>query len=153
MPPMFFEDFEIGQSFTTKRRTITEADIVNFAGFSGDFNPLHMDEVFARSTPFGRRIAHGMAVLSISTGLGQSLGIFDGTIMAFLGLEWRFIKPVFIGDTIHGIQTVSEKRETSKPDRGIIIMEAKVVNQSGEVVQQGTRTVMIRKRILNEGSL
>jgi len=150
---MFFEDFEIGQSFTTKRRTITEADIVNFAGFSGDFNPLHMDEVFARSTPFGRRIAHGMAVLSISTGLGQSLGIFDGTIMAFLGLEWRFIKPVFIGDTIHGIQTVSEKRETSKPDRGIIIMEAKVVNQSGEVVQQGTRTVMIRKRILNEGSL
>ena len=146
MPPMYFEDFEIGQSFTTKRRTITEADIVNFAGFSGDYNPLHMDETFARTTPFGRRIAHGMGVLSIVTGLSQALGILEGTIMAFLGLEWSFVGPVFIGDTIHAVQTVAFMRETSKPDRGIITMDSEVVNQNGETVQKGKRTFLMRRR-------
>jgi acyl dehydratase len=146
MPARYFEDFEIGESFTTRRRTVTEADIVNFAGFSGDFNPIHMDETFARTTPFGRRIAHGMAVLSIATGLSQALGIFEGTLIAFLGLEWNFLKPVFIGDTIYGVQKIASKRETSKPDRGIVILEAEVLNQNGEVVQKGKRTVMMQRK-------
>ena len=147
MPAMFYEDFVAGQSFTTKGRTITEADIVNFAGFSGDFNPLHMDETFARATPFGRRVAHGMAVLSIATGLSQALGIFDGTLLAFLGLEWNFLKPVFIGDTVHAVQSVAALRETSKPGRGILTLAVDVVNQDGDVVQKGTRTVMVRRRV------
>ena len=105
-----------------------------------------MDEAFARTTPFGRRIAHGMAVLSIATGLSQALGIFEGTLIAFLGLEWNFLKPVFIGDTIHGVQTIAEKRETSKPDRGIVIIAAEVFNQNGEVVQKGKRTVMMMRK-------
>ena len=146
MSPMYFEDFAQDQTFITKARTITEADIVNFAGFSGDFNPIHMDDTFARGTPFKKRIAHGMAVLSISTGLSQSLGIFDGTVIAFLGLEWAFVKPVFIGDTIHLVQKVGNLRATSKPDRGVLTFESQVFNQNGDVVQKGTRTLMIRCR-------
>lgn len=146
MSPMYFEDFAQDQTFITKARTITEADIVNFAGFSGDFNPLHVDETFAQTTPFGKRIAHGMAILSISTGLSQGLGIFEGTVIAFLGLEWKFLKPVFIGDTIHLKQTVGSMRITSKSGRGILTFESDVINQNGQVVQQGKRTIMLRTR-------
>ena len=143
---LYFEEFEVGQLFKSRGRTVTEADIVNFAGLSGDYNPLHTDEEFAKKTIFGKRIAHGMLGLTISTGLSQRLGILDDTIMAFLGLEWNFKGPVFIGDTLCLEQTVKSKRETSKPDRGIIVFEAKLVNQKGEVVQEGTRTVMVRRK-------
>lgn len=146
MAAMFYEDFSEGQQFETAARTITEADIVNFAGISGDFNPLHMDETFASSTPFGRRIAHGLLVLSVSSGLNQGLGILTGTTMAFLGLEWRFVKPVFINDTVRLKLSVADLRETSKPDRGIITFDCEVVNQDGVVVQEGKRTLMVRRR-------
>lgn len=146
MAALYFDDLEVGRKFITKGRTITEADIVNFAGFSGDFNPIHMDREFARETTFGRRIAHGMAVLSISTGLSQSLGIFDGTVIAFLGLEWSFVKPVFIGDTITLRQSVKSMRKASKPGRGVIELESEVVNQNGDVVQKGVRTLMLKTR-------
>ncbi len=143
---MYFEELEVGQEFQSRGRTITEADVVNFAGLSGDFNPLHTDEEYAKKTIFGKRIAHGALALAISTGLSQSLGILDGTIMAFLGLEWNFHAPVFIGDTLHLDQVVKSKRETSKPDRGIIVFEARMVNQRDEVVQEGTRTIMVRRK-------
>jgi acyl dehydratase len=143
---MFFEEFEVGQVFKSRGRTVTEADIVNFAGLSGDYNPLHTDEEFAKKTIFGKRIAHGMLGLTISTGLSQRLGILDDTIMAFLGLEWSFRAPIFIGDTVHLEQTVKSKRETSKPDRGIIVFESKLINQNGESVQEGSRTVMVRRK-------
>jgi len=143
---LYFEEFEVGQLFKSRGRTVTEADIVNFAGLSGDYNPLHTDEEFAKKTIFGKRIAHGMLGLTISTGLSQRLGILDDTIMAFLGLEWNFKAPVFIGDTLYLEQTVKSKRETSKPDRGIIVFEAKLFNQKGEIVQEGTRSVMVRRK-------
>lgn len=146
MNPMFYEDFQIGQNFVTKKRTITEADIVNFAGFSGDFNPLHTDETFAKTTPFGKRIAHGMAVLSISTGLSQGLGIFEGTVIAFLGVDWSFVKPVFIGDTVYLKQNVESMRETSKPGMGIVTMYSEIINQNDQVVQKGKRTFMMRRK-------
>jgi len=146
MAAMFYEDFSEGQQFRTGARTITEADIVNFAGISGDFNPLHMDETFGKTTPFGRRIAHGLLVLSISSGLSQSMGILTGTTIAFLGLEWRFVKPVFINDTVRLNLSVADLRETSKPDRGIIVFDCEVVNQEGAVVQEGKRTLMVRRR-------
>jgi len=152
MAGLYYEDFTVGQKMVTKARTITEADIVNFAGFSGDFNALHIDETFAQKTPFGRRIAHGIAVLSITTGLSQALGIFEGTILAFLGLEWNFLKPVFIGDTIHAVQTVGTMRETKKPDRGIMILDCEVINQNGEVVHKGTRTLMMRRKPVEEST-
>ena len=142
----YFEDFSVGESFTTRARTITETDIVTFAGLSGDYNPLHTDEVFARETPFGRRIAHGLLGLSVQSGLSQGLGITEGTTLAFLGLTWNFKAPIFIGDTIHVVQSVDEKRKTSKPERGIIVFGCKVVNQHGETVQDGTKTLMIRRK-------
>jgi len=146
MQGRFFEDFAVGESFTTRARTITEADIVAFAGLSGDYNPLHTDEEFARTTPYGKRIAHGLLGLSVHSGLSQGLGITEGTTLAFLGLSWSFKAPIFIGDTLHVVQTVEEMRETSRPERGIIVFGCRVVNQRGEDVQTGTKTLMIRRR-------
>lgn len=147
MPGLYFEEFSTGDQFTTPRRTVTEADVVQFAGLSGDYNPIHTDEVFSAETPFGGRIAHGLLCLSIVTGLAARLGIHDGTTIAMLGIEeWRFLKPVMLGDTIHARLTIADKRETSKPDRGILIRGFEVVNQRGEVVQQGTIPLMVRRR-------
>jgi acyl dehydratase len=145
--PLYFEDFQVGQRFTTPARTVTEADIVNFAGVSGDFNPIHTDAEFARSTPFGVRIAHGLLVLSMLTGLRQRSGHFEGTIIAWLEIRnYRFLKPVFIGDTVHGETEILEKRETSRPDRGILVQKVRVLNQKGEVVQEGEFVTMVKRR-------
>lgn len=145
--PMYFEDFEVGQRFVTAGRTVTEADVVNFAGVSGDYNPIHTDAEFAKSTPFGQRIAHGLLVLSMLTGLRQRTGATDGTLIAWLEIRnYRFLKPVLIGDTVHGETEIVEKRETSKPDRGIVVQRVRVLNQRGEVVQEGEFVTMIRRR-------
>ncbi len=143
---LYYEDFREGDIYKSRGRTVTEADVVNFAGISGDFNPLHTDEEFARNTIFGKRIAHGMLGLTVSTGLSQSLGILDDTILAFLSLEWNFRAPVYIGDTLHLEQEVQSRRETSKPDRGLVVFAARLVNQSGETVQEGARTVLVRRK-------
>jgi acyl dehydratase len=145
--PLYFEDFQVGQRFTTPARTVTEADIVHFAGISGDYNPIHTDAEFARSTPFGVRIAHGLLVLSMLTGLRQRSGHFEGTIIAWLEIRnYRFLKPVFIGDTVHGETEILEKRETSRPDRGILVQKVRVLNQKGEVVQEGEFVTMVKRR-------
>jgi acyl dehydratase len=145
--PLYFEDFQVGQRFTTPARTVTEADIVHFAGISGDYNPIHTDAEFARSTPFGAPIAHGLLVLSMLTGLRQRSGHFEGTIIAWLEIRnYRFLKPVFIGDTIHGETEILEKRETSRPDRGILVQKVRVLNQKGEVVQEGEFVTMVKRR-------
>jgi acyl dehydratase len=148
MDQRYFEDFEPGQEFVTRSRTITEADVVAFAGLSGDFNPLHMDEEFAKQTVFGARIAHGLLGLSIASGLINQLGIGEGTVMAFLGLTWNFKGAIKFGDTITVRERVAEKRETSKKDRGILRMGISVVNQRGEVVQEGEHTLLIKRREL-----
>jgi len=142
---LFYEDINAGDTWVTPRRTITEADIVNFAGLSGDFNPLHTDQVHAENTMFGRRIAHGMLVFSIVMGLRQRGGQFDGTILAFLGINtWRFLKPVFIGDTIHAHTTIKDKRKSSNQDRGIMIQKIEVLNQKEEIAQEGEIAIMIQ---------
>jgi acyl dehydratase len=144
---LFFEDVEVGMRFESPARTITEADLVNFAGVSGDFNPLHTDEVFAATTPYGRRIAHGMLALSVVTGLRQRMGVFDGTLLGFLEIRsWRFRRPVFPGDTIRAVTSVAALRETSKPDRGVMIQGIEVLNQDGEVVQDGEFVTLMRRR-------
>lgn len=142
----YYEEFEPGMSFISKGRTITEADVVNFAGISGDFNPLHLDAQYAKSTIFGRRIVHGVLGIAIMVGMNQSLGITEETMHAFLGLEWDFIRPIFIGDTVHLEIAVDSKRETKKPDRGIVNFRCKLVNQHGEVVQEGLRKMMMKRR-------
>ncbi len=141
-----FEEFAPGESFETPRRTVTEADIVNFAGLSGDFNALHLDEEFARTTPYGKRIAHGMLVLSIVTGLSQQSGQFEGTVLGFLGLTGKFTGPTFAGDTLHAVFRVENAKATRKPDRGVVVFAITVVNQRGETVAETEWTVMMRRR-------
>ena len=145
--PHYYEHLKIGMRFPTPRRTITETDLVNFAGVSGDYNRLHTDEEFARTTIFGRRVAHGTLVLSISQGLRQRTGVFEGTLMALLEIRsWRFLKPVFIGDTV-GVETeVADLRETSQPDRGVVVQRVRIFNQRDEIVQEGELVSLIRRR-------
>ena len=142
----YFDDFKVGDEFVTPARTMTEADIVNFAGLSGDYNPVHTDEEYARNTPFKGRIAHGMLVLVIGTGLLARLGILDGTAVAFLGLTWRFIGPVKIGDTIKCKATVYEKKETKDSGRGVVSFGMAIVNQRDEVIEEGQVTMMLLRR-------
>jgi acyl dehydratase len=146
-PPLYFEDVEVGTTFTTLRRTITEADIVNFAGVSGDFNPLHMDAEFAKDSLFGQRVAHGVLVLGIATGLRQGIGLFDGTLMGLLELRtWRFLAPVFIGDTVRVETEIIELRPTSKPDRGVMTQRISVLKQDDTIVQQGELVALLKRR-------
>lgn len=142
----YFSDFETGQVFTTGRRTVTEADVVAFAGLSGDFNPLHTDQVFAEKTPFGQRIAHGMLSASISTGLAQTLGIFEGTTLALMEQVFRYKAPVFFGDTIHLRMTVAELKPSSKGGKGVVTFRSEVVKQDETVVVDGQWVVLMRDR-------
>ena len=151
MTAMYFEDFEVGATFSTTARTITESDVMSFAGLSGDFNPLHVDREFCKSGPFGEPIAHGLLVLSIASGLGVQTGIFTGTNLAFLGLEdWRFTGAVKFGDTIRMESTVLETRRTSKGDRGVVRIKQEIKNQDGEVVQTGVFVSLMAARTLGE---
>lgn len=149
---LYFEDLEVGTTYSSPRRTITEADVTAFAGLSGDFNPLHTDAIFAAETPFGRRIAHGLLGLSIATGLLSRLGIFDGTVIAFLEIRnWKFRAPIFFGDSIQVEMSVIDKRETSKADRGIVTRAIRILNQSRTVVQEGETVLMMKRRPGSEG--
>jgi acyl dehydratase len=147
MSPLYYEDVEVGSVFHTLRRTITEADLVNFAGVSGDFNPLHMDAEFAKESLFGQRVAHGILVLGIATGLRQGIGLFDGTLMGLLELrDWRFLAPVFIGDTVRVETEVVDLRPTSKPDRGVMTQRISVLKQDDTLVQQGELVALLRRK-------
>lgn len=147
MSGLYYEDFELGTRYISKGRTVTESDIVNFAGISGDYNPLHVDDQFAKNTIFGRRVAHGVLGIALMTGLNQSLGITTGTMHAFLGLEnWDFLHPIFIGDTLHLELEVASKRETKKSDRGIVNFTCELINQHGEVVQRGLRKMLMKQK-------
>ena len=148
MGALYFDDYHVGQEFITKARTVTEADVVNFAALSWDTNPLHTDVEFAKKSVFGERIAHGMLGIVIHAGLSQMLGIMEGTLLAFLGMTWQFHLPIKLGDTIHVVQRVREMREGAKTDRGVLTFEKELVNQRGEVVQTGTTTVLLKKRSL-----
>ena len=141
---MYFEEFEAGLEIRTGARTITEADIVNFAGLSGDFNFIHINAAAAADTPFGSRVAHGMLVASIATGLAVQQGFIDGTTLAFRDLTWKFTKPVFIGDTIHVQVRVVDTKAMARLGGGIVTFEARVVNQSNDVVHKGEWRMLIK---------
>jgi acyl dehydratase len=144
---LFFEDFVVGQVMETPRRTVTSTDIVNFACLSGDFNGVHTDFEYCKTTPYGEPIAHAPLVYAIMGGLQYASGINDGTLLGVLGIdEWRMTKPVKHGDTVHMRSTVASKRETSKPDRGIVSFKREFVNQHGDVVQHMTATFMYKRR-------
>lgn len=140
---MYYEDFEIGKAMPTPRRTVTQTDIVNYACLSGDFNPPHVDWEYCKTQPYGEPIAHGPLVFAIASGLGCQTGMNDGTVVAFLGLDnWRIHLPVKHGDTIHMVVTTTEKRPTSKGDRGIVTFRREIFNQRDEIVQSMETTSM-----------
>lgn len=148
---MYFDDFEVDQFWVSPRRTITEADIANFAGISGDFNPIHTDEEFARTTQFGGRIFHGPGVFAIATGLESRLGFKEGSAIAFVGMTWNMRNIVRAGDTIRVEETVKAvKASASKPDRGIVTFAVQVRNQRDEVCQDGDWVVMFSRRAAAE---
>jgi acyl dehydratase len=140
---LYFDELYEGQEWNSPRRTITEADIVMFAALTGDHNPVHTDEEFAKNTVFGGRILHGPAGFAIATGLESRLGIKEGTAIAFLGMTWDLRGPIKIGDTIHVNQKVGSKRETKKPGVGIVNFQVSLMNQRGESVQEGEWKVMM----------
>lgn len=142
----YFEEIQVGDEYVSPGRTVTEADIVAFAGLSGDYNVLHTDAEFMRTSIFGERIAHGLLGLAIQSGLGTRALPRPFATIAFLGLRWRFKGPIKIGDTIKVRIKVTDKRETSKPDRGIVVLQRSVVNQRGEVVQEGDTDIMVERR-------
>jgi acyl dehydratase len=147
MRGLYWEEWEIGAEFESPARTVTEADIVAFAGLSGDYNPLHTNEEYCRQTQFGGRIAHGPLVYSIAAGLLFQLHLYDDTLIAFLGFEnLKFTKPVKPGDTIHARIKVLEKRETSNPQRGIMKRQLHVLNQRSELVQEGLQTFLLKRK-------
>lgn len=141
---MYFEEFGVGQRFSTAGRTVTEADIVAFAGLSGDYNQIHVDAEYSKNTPVGQRVAHGLLGLSIASGLAVQTGILEGTIIAFREInDWRFLKPVFIGDTLHVNLEVLETKSLSRIGAGIVLIELDIVNQNDETVMKGTWSALI----------
>jgi acyl dehydratase len=144
---MYWEEWEIGAELESPARTITDADIVNFAGLSGDYNPLHIDEEFCKTTQFGTRIAHGPLIYAIAAGLMFQLHLYDDTLIAFLGFDsLKFTKPVVAGDTIRVRIKVLEKRETSKSDRGVMKRQLQVFNQRDEMVQDAVQAFLLQRR-------
>ena len=141
---LYFDDFRVGQKFISKGRTLTEADIANFVGVSWDHNQLHTDAEYAKDTQYGKRIVHGL--LGVIAHAGLTYQLTEDSILALLELNWKFHLPIYIGDTIHVEQTVKELRESSTGDRGILTFENEVKNQSDEVVQTGTTTILMAKR-------
>ncbi len=142
---LYFDDLEAGQEWSSGGRTVTEADIINFAGFSGDFNPIHIDHEFAKGTPFRRPIAHGFAVFCMASGMG----IFAPPVRTIALLRvtgWNFSLPVFIGDTVHTVSRVKEKTVRGRGRRGEVTWHRSIVNQDGKVVQDGEVITLIECR-------
>ena len=143
----YFEDFVVGEEIVSPARTITSTDIVNFACLTGDFNEVHTNWEFCKTTPFGEPVAHGPLIYGIMGGLQYASGINDGTMLGLLGIDqWRMLGPVKHGDTIRLVQKVVETKETSKPDRGIVSFQRQCVKQDGTVVQEMKATLMYRRR-------
>ena len=144
---MYFEEFEVGQTFYSTGRTITEGDIVTFAGLSGDYNQIHTDAEFAAATPYGQRIAHGLLVTAIASGLIMQSGIIEGTTLAFREINnWKFAKPTYIGDTVHVKAEVKSTKALRRLGGGAVEIALSVINQRDEVVMKGTWTVLILSR-------
>ncbi len=143
---LYFEQFQVGEVFVCQGRTVTEADTVLFAALSGDYNLIHTDEEYSKAhSPFGSRIAHGMLVLAMATGQSMQLGIFEGTNIALIEQTVKYVGPVRFGDTVHLEFRVAAKRETSKPDRGIITLDTTVLNQHDKPVIEGQWVVMMKR--------
>ncbi|HMB24209.1 MAG: MaoC/PaaZ C-terminal domain-containing protein, partial [Chloroflexota bacterium] len=144
---LYFEEFSVGQKIVTEKRTILESDIMTFAALTGDNNRIHTDPEFSKTTVFGRQVAHGLLGLSIASGLAWRTGILDGTVIAFREInEWKFIKPVFIGDDIYVELDVRETKALPRIGGGSVTIVLEVKNQNEEVTHRGSWTVLIMSK-------
>lgn len=142
---LYFDDLEIGQEWESLGRTVTEADVVNFAGISGDFNPIHVDHEFCKESHFRRPIAHGFLVLAIGSGLGVAYPPIR--TLAFMAIkDWKFNEPVFIGDTIRMKTKVLEKEERARGKRGVVTWQRQIVNQANKIVADGLIITLVEGR-------
>lgn len=142
----YFEEYVVGESMTTRGRTITEADIVQFGSLTGDFNPMHFDAEYMKNHMLGQRVAHGMLTLSYAVGQAYQLGFLERTVLAFRAIEMKFSDAVYIGDTVHVEITVKETKEAARLGGGLVTFEVKIVNQSGKTVQKGDWVVLIASK-------
>ncbi len=143
---LYFEELEVGHQVRSPGRTITETDIVTFAGLSGDYNQLHTNAEYSRTASFGQRVAHGLLGLAVASGLVSRLGLIEGTAEAFASINWKFTAPIYIGDTISVVATVSKTRALPRGNGGLVVMDLKMVNQKGETVQKGEWSVIVKGR-------
>ncbi len=147
MPGLYFEEFSAGQKIMTEGRTVSDQDIVTFAGLTGDNNRIHLDEKFSQAGPFGRRIAHGLLGLSIASGLAWRTGILDGTVIAFREVdEWKFIKPIFIGDTVHAELNIIETKAMPRIGGGSVLITTELKNQQDEICMKGNWAILIMSK-------
>lgn len=131
---IYLSEFKVGDKFTSVSQTISEAAVVMFAGITGDFHPTHVDEEYAKTLPFGTRIAHGLLTASVGMALWTRLGVVEESAICQLGCSWEFLAPVKFGDTIHDVIEITDiRRSQSKPDRGVLTFSITVYNQRGEV--------------------
>jgi 3-hydroxybutyryl-CoA dehydratase len=144
---LYFDEFFIGQKILSAGRTVAESDIMVFAGLSGDYNQIHTDAEFSKGTPFGQRVAHGLLGLSITSGLAMRTGVLEGTVIAFREInDWKFIKPIFIGDTIYVELEVVDKKALPRIGGGSVGIGLNVKNQSAETVMKGVWTVLVANK-------
>ena len=144
---MYFEEFEVGQKMISPGRTITESDVVGFAGLSGDFNQIHTDKQYAVNSPFGARVAHGLLGLSIASGLALRTGVLEGTVMAFREItHWKFTKPVYLGDTIHVEMEIIETKAMKRLGGGSVILQMDVKNQDEVTVMKGNWNTLVMSK-------
>ena len=143
----YFEEFEVGQNMISPGRTITESDVVGFAGLSGDFNQIHTDEQYAADSPFGARVAHGLLGLSVASGLALRTGVLEGTVMAFREINsWKFTKPIYIGDTIHVEMEIIETKAMKRLGGGKVDLSFNVINQKDETTMKGIWSVLVMSK-------
>ncbi len=143
-----YEDLFVGMTFRSPGRTILDADLIQFAGMTGDYSELHTSDVYAKASQFGRRVAHGMLGLAYAHGLmWPRTGELRETAIAFLGIEdWRFVGPIFVGDTIFVEYAIASLRDSkSRPTQAIATFDVKLVNQDGAVLQQGRKALLVSK--------
>ena len=144
---LYFEDFTVDQRIVSVGRTVSESDILTFAGISGDLNPMHTDAEYSRATPFGQRVAHGLLGLAMASGLAWRTGVLEGTVIAFREVnEWKFSKPIFIGDTIHIELEIRETKALPRLGGGSVIIEVDVKNQRGETTMKGLWSILVMSR-------
>lgn len=143
---LYYEELVPGSTFESGARTVTESDVQAFAELSGDRNPMHLDHAFAAQTPFGRPVAHGVLGLAVATGLLSALGLTRATLVALVGVSWSFRLPVFYGDTVRVRVRVASRRDSSRQDRGLVTLAAELLNQRGEVVQEGELVELVKRR-------